>query len=689
MAQQVINLGTNPNDRTGESLRGGGTIINANFTELYAIQSDTINAGAVAYNFTGATNEQRIALADADAVLLGKSRVRVPASMIPYDITLCPASTGVQRVREGGNDSVYEPEAYGAGGDNVRNDYDNVQACINAAAGRGTVVLNRTSLCSSKITLPSNTELTGLGWFTGLRFDWTPSSGAGSGGAVYIQNSDTTNGNTLIRLRNFRVEGANTSGGPAGNPVPAPAGGLHFRRGSDVIVQGLLIKNIPAIAISHQGISNLRITDNTLTGIGRDGITGGPYGTSPSTDNVISNNTGDSIHDDMIACNASVDTGTPGTTPPARWTINANVMKGGSSLSADNFARGLYISGATDIIAANNIFSDTSQPTMQINADITTGFRNAAITLTGNHCLRAGSVGVDAGQSRAGMRITGTDDLQINGGKVADAAEYGIFLQDIDGFEITGTRVLRCGGTDAVSGFGINLDGATGGPLLVKNGIINGVRVFKSGAAGIYVKQCDILDIMNAKCHNNGQSGSTNSIQSGIVVEGGGTIRLHNNSCTDTQGTKTQTYGIVTTIATTTYLSMKENYLDGNKTDRFFFNSTITNLHVRLEAKVQTLAYGASITPDPRLGEVIEVTLTNNITTINEPPANARAPGVRFTLVFIQNGTGGFTVGGWNAAYKQAWSDTGNTANKRSSITFERDKVNAAWTQVSAQSPYV
>lgn len=122
MAQQVIFLGTNPNDATGESAHDGGSKINNNFTELYALNSDTINAGAVAYNFTGATNEQRIALADADAVLLGKARLFIPSSLLPYSISLCPASAGVQRVREGGTYSVYDVRAYGAAGNDVMDD---------------------------------------------------------------------------------------------------------------------------------------------------------------------------------------------------------------------------------------------------------------------------------------------------------------------------------------------------------------------------------------------------------------------------------------------------------------------------------------------------------------------------------------------------------------------------------------
>lgn len=146
MAQQTIFLGTNPNDGTGETLRGGGGKINDNFTELYALQSDTINAGAVAYNFTGATKEQRIALADADAVLLGKSTLFIPASLLPYDITLCPASAGVQRVREGGDFSVYDVRAYGASGDTVTQDYAAFAAAI---AGAG--------LAESRVVIPGST----------------------------------------------------------------------------------------------------------------------------------------------------------------------------------------------------------------------------------------------------------------------------------------------------------------------------------------------------------------------------------------------------------------------------------------------------------------------------------------------------------------------------------------------------
>ena len=43
MAKLSINLGTNPNDGTGDNLRGGGTKINSNFTEIYSSLGDGSN----------------------------------------------------------------------------------------------------------------------------------------------------------------------------------------------------------------------------------------------------------------------------------------------------------------------------------------------------------------------------------------------------------------------------------------------------------------------------------------------------------------------------------------------------------------------------------------------------------------------------------------------------------------------
>lgn len=47
MSKQLINIGTNPNDSTGDSLRDGGDKINDNFNELYDYEALTLGTGAL------------------------------------------------------------------------------------------------------------------------------------------------------------------------------------------------------------------------------------------------------------------------------------------------------------------------------------------------------------------------------------------------------------------------------------------------------------------------------------------------------------------------------------------------------------------------------------------------------------------------------------------------------------------
>lgn len=86
---------------------------------------------------------------------------------------------------------------------------------------------------------------------------------------------------------------------------------------------------------------------------------------------------------------------------------------------------------------------------------------------------------------------------------------------------------------------------------------------------------------------------------------------------------------------------------------------------------------------DALLGNVYTVTLT--AARLVAAPSNPLT-GQRITFVFLQDATGGRAVT-WNAVFKQAWSDTGNTANKRSTISFIYDGTN--WNQDGAQSPYI
>jgi hypothetical protein len=82
-------------------------------------------------------------------------------------------------------------------------------------------------------------------------------------------------------------------------------------------------------------------------------------------------------------------------------------------------------------------------------------------------------------------------------------------------------------------------------------------------------------------------------------------------------------------------------------------------------------------------GEIIEVTLT--AARLVGAPLNP-ALGQRLQFALIQGGAGAFAVT-WNAVFKVTWSDTGNTAGKRSTVAFQYDGT--SWNQDGAQTPYV
>lgn len=96
------------------------------------------------------------------------------------------------------------------------------------------------------------------------------------------------------------------------------------------------------------------------------------------------------------------------------------------------------------------------------------------------------------------------------------------------------------------------------------------------------------------------------------------------------------------------------------------------------------LTDASTIAVDAALANSFYVTLFDNRTM--GAPTNASV-GQRILFTIIQNSTTAACILAWDAIYKiQSWSDTGNTANKRSLIEFEYDGNN--WVQCRAQVPY-
>jgi hypothetical protein len=93
----------------------------------------------------------------------------------------------------------------------------------------------------------------------------------------------------------------------------------------------------------------------------------------------------------------------------------------------------------------------------------------------------------------------------------------------------------------------------------------------------------------------------------------------------------------------------------------------------------------ASVTTGTPKPTVIQMTLIGNV--VIDAPAGL-AEGQECTFIFVQDAVGGHTVT-WNAVWKNAWSNVGNTANKVSTIKHVHGSpYQNAFYQVGAQSTY-
>lgn len=99
--------------------------------------------------------------------------------------------------------------------------------------------------------------------------------------------------------------------------------------------------------------------------------------------------------------------------------------------------------------------------------------------------------------------------------------------------------------------------------------------------------------------------------------------------------------------------------------------------------KANVSVSSGTITLDCSTYSYFNVNLTENVTNIVMTGAEANQ---EITIKFTQDATGGWTVAGWPAGTKEAWSDTGNSANKTSTIKLFLD---SNWIQDGAQSPYM
>lgn len=195
MTQQNINVGTNPNDGTGDSVRTGATKVNANFTELYPITTGTAtDAGSL----TGA----EIVPMNRSSGLLQKSLTNIGNWIVNLYQGFTQSGTGaVARTVQSKLSDVISVKDFGAVGNGITDDTVAIQAFLSAlTSGKAGYIPSGIYLYSSPLVLPAA--------FSSIQ-------GAGKYSSVFVYTGANTTNNllTVIGTSPTIIKGPATMGG--------------------------------------------------------------------------------------------------------------------------------------------------------------------------------------------------------------------------------------------------------------------------------------------------------------------------------------------------------------------------------------------------------------------------------------------------------------------------------------------
>jgi len=387
------------------------------------------------------------------------------------------------------------------------------------------------------------------------------------------------------------------------------------------------------------------------------------------------------IHDNTFTgfniCIRLLDTVAGAVTNPKRNNIHSNLFldaygptNGGygvlnvravGTIIADNiFSPGtfgrhcIYLSaGSTQCIVTGNYAVGSTLGPMSMNTGLTAG---DLIT----NCVIANNVfnGPDAATANSHC-FTGTGKIQhctIMGNQFEGAGANGFLLQSADANMIPSANIIS--GNRIASAFNEGLYLIDGFNNIISNNYLEG-----NGRTAGTLYDMVIVAGNTASANGNlvignyfGASAAASSFRSSISLGAGTANNIAQDNSLGPQSTLSQ-YQIIDNSAALSNFVQATNF------------------------GAQILTYAASVTPNPTLGEFIQITLTGNLTigTVTWP-----YQGQTMTFLLIQDGTGARTVT-WSSVYdaSQTWSDTGNTANKISTISFKY--IGTKWRQVGAQ----
>jgi parallel beta-helix repeat protein len=296
------------------------------------------------------------------------------------------ASTSTQAAKDSA-DFVADGEAV-AGTNTVDGDQVQIQQAISALpAGGGTVyLLEGTYTIDAAISIPSNVTIAGSGAATIVRLTNT-SSNSTSPNFNAIINSDPTNGNSNITIRDLQIDGSVATAGTHS--------GIRFTKvGTSAFTTGATVTGITTKQLNESGVHLVDSYNSKITNNIDDNSTHGVT-LQTSEQNVVSN----------------------------------NIMMGPGTVTGV-----LLYSASNNVISNNRINSANEGVELDVNSS-----KNL---ITSNVISNSDVVGINL--------IGGSSENIVASNRIINPNDDGIYLSDADGNTITGNQVTdtAANGTD-------------------------------------------------------------------------------------------------------------------------------------------------------------------------------------------------------------------------------------------------
>jgi parallel beta-helix repeat protein len=416
---------------------------------------------------------------------------------------------------------------------------------INTALGVSNVVIlcPGTFWTSQPIVMASNKGLIGGGAGCQIKFR----NGINATRNMIV-NSDPTNGNDHITIRNLKLDGnkANNTGNQEGIWFTMVGSGVGATAKAGCIIEGCFIENFNSLGIDLEGIdashrcTGNKVISNTL--IANDDI---QIYVLYADNNVISNNIVQGGNSDGISLDDTCDGNV----------ISDNICQGNTNAGID-----LY--GSSYNTVSGNVCQDNNQNGIQLAG----GAHDNVIVA--NHCQ---------GNRFEGIYIHSCQNNTISGNTCQGNDDSGIYLNtasnsntisgnncqgnDYDGIEINNSLYNTVSGNTCQ---GNGVPSAYAGIYvwsLSHNNIVIGNIVRGSGASGICISTSNNNVVSGNFCTENSQE--TGNTYDDILIEGSDRNNVEGNVCRAGALVKKPQYGINITSGTGNMLTDNDLYNDG------------------------------------------------------------------------------------------------------------------------------